>query len=67
MHRSPLIGLSDRSMDDLHSSVPACAAKRGPESKTCCLAVGIWWATTLPGRPNGLTANGLGFWISSVH
>jgi hypothetical protein len=39
MNCSPLIGPPDRSTDDFHSNVPACAAWRGPGSKTRCLAV----------------------------
>jgi hypothetical protein len=40
MHCSPLIGLAHRSMDDMHSSFPASAARRGPGSKERGLAVG---------------------------
>ena len=40
-------------MDDLHSSVPATAARRGPGSKTRCLAVG-----DLPGHDVGGVVHG---------
>jgi hypothetical protein len=40
MHCRPLIGPAHRSMDDMHSSFPASAARRDPGSKKRDLAVG---------------------------
>ena len=50
MHCSPQIGPPHRSMDDKPGSIPASATRRGPGSKTRCLAVGGFPVRAVTGR-----------------